>query len=94
MAFGNIIKNGIENSLANESGRFKSLPPLRELILGDTDDKWMRGIFTIMQQNGRRFMRDVYRYATETIKSMRSVRGIDKKPAKTTSVIGRTRYVR
>lgn len=77
---GNIIKNGIENSLANEKGRFKSLPPTRELILGGTDTCWMNGIFTIMQQNGRRFMRDVYRYATENIKSMRTVRGIDKKP--------------
>lgn len=78
---GNIIKNGIENSLANQTGRLKSLPRTCELILGGADAKWLKGVFAIMRQNGRHFLRDVYRYATENIEYMRGVRGIDKKMA-------------
>ena len=79
---GNIIRNGIENSLAKEGQRFKSLPPTHELIQGGADSRWMFGIFSIMQQNGRRFMRDVYRFATENMQLMHKVRGIDKNPGR------------
>ncbi len=74
---GNVIKNGIKNSLSNQSGRFRALPPTHNLILGGVNQNWLVETFKLMRANGRAFMRAVYKYATENVKSMRTIRGMD-----------------
>ena len=57
---GNILKNGIKNSL-NET--FTPLPQVDELVLGTEDREDMRDLFEIMKLNGIKFMADVYNFA-------------------------------
>lgn len=62
----NILTAGIQNSLSSE---FVPLPPTAELV--SDNDQEMRQKFAQMQSNGRQFMKDVYKYATQTAKQVR-----------------------
>lgn len=64
---GNILINGIENSMADN---FTLLPDTAELVLGDRNRDSMRKIFAKMCENGNKFMRAVYEYATKNVSSI------------------------
>ena len=61
---GNILTNGIKNSL---NKKFVPLPPTRELVLGDSSRDDMRKTFDKLVKNGRAFMDDVYKFATAQV---------------------------
>lgn len=61
---GNILTNGIKNSL---SPTFVPLPPTEELILGEKHHKSMQNSFEKLKRAGRLFMADVYKFATMRI---------------------------
>ncbi|MBO4582713.1 MAG: hypothetical protein J5714_01485 [Alphaproteobacteria bacterium] len=74
---GNILKNGIENSLKE---KFTPLPPTSELVLGKKNREGMRGLFEQMQKNGTKFMADVYKFAKDVHKETHIKRPILKTP--------------
>ncbi len=63
----NILINGIENSMMD---KFMPLPPTKELVLGDKNRDGMRQIFAKMRENGNKFMRAVYEYASQHIREI------------------------
>ena len=74
---GNVLKNGIENSLKKN---FTPLPPTSELVLGKKNRAGMRGLFEQMQKNGVKFMADVYNFAVKQHPKVRIKKPILKTP--------------
>ena len=74
---GNILKNGIENSLKK---KFTPLPPTSELVLGKKNRAGMRGLFEQMQKNGVKFMADVYNFAVKQHPKVRAKKPMLKTP--------------
>jgi len=74
---GNILKNGIENSLKK---KFTPLPPTSELVLGKKNRAGMRGLFEQMQKNGVKFMADVYNFAVKQRPKVRAKKPVLKTP--------------
>ena len=74
---GNILKNGIENSLKK---KFTPLPPTSELVLGKKNRTGMRGLFEQMRKNGVKFMADVYNFAVKQRPKVRAKKTVLKTP--------------
>ena len=68
----NVVVNGIKNSLA-QNAKFVPLPSMSELISSPTDNakenESLANVFNQMQHNGKTLIKNVYKCATETLKS-------------------------
>ena len=65
----NIVLSGIKNSHAQDDD-FSPLPPTADLVTDGRHDAALTNIFREMTENGKKFMADVYRFATASLRKI------------------------
>ncbi len=78
-----ILSSGIENSL-RQSKKFVPLPSIPDLMCRpDTDANTIKKAFESMKRDGNKFIADVYSFASEKVKKLRSDKPVVKKTQNT-----------